>query len=76
MFASSGMGSQAYQGVVLCGGLGNRMKSLTDHIPKCMLPIGDIPMFWYPLNFLQRNSIRGSHFKSLHFGLKVMCILL
>ncbi|VDK67135.1 unnamed protein product [Litomosoides sigmodontis] len=52
------MVSQAYQGVVLCGGLGNRMKSLTDHIPKCMLPIACIPMFWYPLNFLQRNSIR------------------
>lgn len=53
------MVTQAFQAVVLCGGLGNRMTSLTDHIPKCMLPIAGIPMFWYPLNFLQKNSIRG-----------------
>lgn len=53
------MEAQPLQAVVLCGGLGNRMTSLTDHIPKCMLPIVGIPMFWYPLNFLQKNSIRG-----------------
>ncbi|KAK6103804.1 3-oxo-5-alpha-steroid 4-dehydrogenase family protein [Brugia pahangi] len=52
------MASQALQAVVLCGGLGNRMTSLTDHIPKCMLPIAGVPMFWYPLNFLQKNSIK------------------
>uniref|UniRef100_A0AAF5Q375 Translation initiation factor eIF2B subunit gamma n=2 Tax=Wuchereria bancrofti TaxID=6293 RepID=A0AAF5Q375_WUCBA len=52
------MASQALQAVVLCGGLGNRMTSLTDYIPKCMLPIAGVPMFWYPLNFLQKNSIR------------------
>ncbi|EFO25345.2 hypothetical protein LOAG_03140 [Loa loa] len=52
------MAAQALQAIVLCGGLGNRMTSLTDHIPKCMLPIAGIPMFWYPLNFLQKNSIR------------------
>ncbi|VBB27457.1 unnamed protein product [Acanthocheilonema viteae] len=51
------MVAQALQAVVLCGGLGSRMTSLTDHISKCMLPIAGIPMFWYPLNFLQRNSI-------------------
>lgn len=33
------------------------MTTLTDRIPKCMLPIADVPMFWYPLNFLQRNSV-------------------
>ncbi|KAM3718948.1 putative translation initiation factor eIF-2B subunit gamma [Dirofilaria immitis] len=52
------MAAQALQAVVLCGGLGNRMTDLTNHIPKCMLPIVGIPMFWYPLNFLQRNSIK------------------
>lgn len=34
-----------------------RMTELTDHIPKCMLPVVGVPLFWYPLNFLQRNSI-------------------
>ncbi|CAG9540575.1 unnamed protein product [Cercopithifilaria johnstoni] len=40
------------------GGLDNRMTSLTDYIPKCMLPIVGIPVFWYLLNCLQRNSIK------------------
>ncbi|EJW77551.1 hypothetical protein WUBG_11539, partial [Wuchereria bancrofti] len=38
------MASQALQAVVLCGGLGNRMTSLTDYIPKCMLPIAEVVM--------------------------------
>lgn len=51
------MRNSEWQAVVLCGGTGSRMTELTDHIPKCMLPVAGIPIFWYPLNFLQRNSI-------------------
>ncbi|KHN75896.1 putative translation initiation factor eIF-2B subunit gamma [Toxocara canis] len=47
-----------WQAVLLCGGMGNRMTELTDRIPKCMLPIAGIPMFWYPLNFLRINRIK------------------
>ncbi|MFH4973500.1 hypothetical protein AB6A40_000209 [Gnathostoma spinigerum] len=47
-----------WQAVVFCGGVGYRMTDLTDHIPKCMLPIAGVPMFWYPLNFLQNNGIK------------------
>ncbi|VDM97957.1 unnamed protein product [Thelazia callipaeda] len=52
------MSVQGLQAIVLCGGAGNRMTSLTNRIPKCMLPIAGVPMFWYPLNFLERNNIR------------------
>lgn len=51
------MTSRAFQAVVMCAGLGNRMTDLTKHIPKCFLPIAGIPMFWYPLNFLQKSLI-------------------
>lgn len=48
-----------WQAVVLCGGMGSRMTELTDRIPKCMLPIAGVAMFWYPLNFLRKNNIKG-----------------
>ncbi|VDK52315.1 unnamed protein product [Anisakis simplex] len=51
------MNGLEWQAVLLCGGMGNRMTELTDRIPKCMLPIAGIPMFWYPLNFIRRNGI-------------------
>ncbi|KAF7640348.1 NTP_transferase domain-containing protein [Meloidogyne graminicola] len=43
---------------VLSGGKGNRMPSITDHIPKPFLPVTNIPLFWFPLNFLQRNGFK------------------
>lgn len=48
-----------FQAVVFAGGLGNRMTDLTNHVPKALLPIANIPMFWYPLNMLSRNNITG-----------------
>ena len=51
-----------FQAVVFAGGLGNRMMDLTNHMPKVLLPIANIPMFWYPLNMLSRNNITGKFF--------------
>ncbi|CAK5084454.1 unnamed protein product [Meloidogyne enterolobii] len=47
-----------YVAVVFAGGRGNRMLSITEHIPKHLLPIINIPLFWFPLNLLQRNGFR------------------
>ena len=55
------MNGREWQAVVLCGGPGSRMTELTDHIPKCLLPIAGVPLFWYPLNFLQKNSVFGNY---------------
>ncbi|KAI6186157.1 Very-long-chain enoyl-CoA reductase [Aphelenchoides besseyi] len=46
-----------FQAVVLAGGLGSRMRSVTEHIPKAILPLANIPLFWFPLNVLAKNNI-------------------
>ena len=33
--------------VILCGGLGTRIREASDHLPKPMLPIGERPMLWH-----------------------------
>ena len=45
-----------FQAVVLAGGKGSRMTELTAAKPKCLLPIGNMPMIWYPLRLLERSG--------------------
>ncbi|MGE3974376.1 MAG: glucose-1-phosphate cytidylyltransferase [Bdellovibrionales bacterium] len=33
--------------VILCGGLGTRIRGVTDDAPKPMIPIGDYPILWH-----------------------------
>ncbi|XP_014673709.1 PREDICTED: translation initiation factor eIF-2B subunit gamma-like [Priapulus caudatus] len=43
-----------FQAVVMAAGKGSRMVDLTAKTCKALLPIGNIPMVWYPLNQLER----------------------
>ncbi|KAJ8687630.1 hypothetical protein QAD02_023424 [Eretmocerus hayati] len=45
-----------FQAVVLAGGKGSRMTELTAGKPKCLLPIANLPMIWYPLNLLEQSG--------------------
>lgn len=45
------------QSVILVGGRGERMKPLTDLLPKPMLPIKDNPVLWYQLMLLKKHGI-------------------
>lgn len=45
-----------FQAVVLAGGKGSRMTELTTGRAKCLLPIGQFPMLFYPLQLLQRSG--------------------
>lgn len=45
-----------FQAVVLAGGKGSRMTELTTGRAKCLLPIGQFPMIFYPLLLLQRSG--------------------
>ena len=39
-----------YEVVILAGGKGNKMRDLSDHCPKCLLPVANKPLIFYPLN--------------------------
>ena len=41
------------QAVVMAGGKGSRMTDLTSGKAKCLLPVGNMPLVWFPLNMLQ-----------------------
>ena len=35
------------QVVILCGGMGTRIRDIAEDIPKPMIPIGDRPILWH-----------------------------
>lgn len=39
---------------MLAAGRGSQMTDLTSKIPKALLPIGNMPMLWYPINTLKQ----------------------
>ena len=43
-----------FQAIVLAAGQGSRMAELTCETPKCLLPIGNKPMIWYPVRMLEK----------------------
>uniref|UniRef100_A0A667WDR0 Translation initiation factor eIF2B subunit gamma n=1 Tax=Myripristis murdjan TaxID=586833 RepID=A0A667WDR0_9TELE len=43
-----------FQAVLMAAGGGSRMTDLTYNTPKAMLPVGNKPLMWYPLNLLER----------------------
>jgi NDP-sugar pyrophosphorylase family protein len=51
--------SDEFQAVVLAGGTGSRMLTVTKDILKPLLPMANIPLFWYSLNVLAKNQIKG-----------------
>ena len=45
------------QAVFLCGGLGTRLKPLTDHVPKPMVDVNGKPFLWHLLEQLVEKGI-------------------
>jgi len=43
--------------IVLCGGLGERLRPLTEQMPKAMIPIGGRPMLEWQLRWLMKYGI-------------------
>ena len=64
------------QAVVMAGGYGQRLRPLTEHLPKAMLPMGDRPLLELILTQLRQTGIRQvcvtTHYKAdviaHHFG--------
>jgi len=51
-----------FQAVVMAAGRGSRMTELTSCIAKPLLPVGNKPMIWYPVNMLEKAGFQGSAF--------------
>ena len=48
-----------FQAIILAGGKGSRMSEMTAETPKCLLPIGNKPMIWYPVRMLEKAGFNG-----------------
>jgi translation initiation factor eIF-2B subunit gamma len=46
-----------FQAVVLAAGRGTRLPEVTSGFPKALLPVGNFPLVFYPLNMLQQHGI-------------------
>ena len=45
------------EAIVLAGGLGTRLRSVVQDLPKCMAPVGEEPFLSYIFNWLSRHEI-------------------
>ncbi len=45
------------KGFVLAAGLGERLKPITDSVPKPMMPVGNLPLIGYALRLLAHHGI-------------------
>lgn len=43
-----------FQAVIMAAGTGSRLFPLTERIPKALLPVGNLPVIWYPINLLEK----------------------
>jgi mannose-1-phosphate guanylyltransferase len=50
-------GVASMKGFVLAAGFGTRLRPLTEHIPKALVPFGGRPLLEHALDFLYRNNI-------------------
>ncbi len=45
------------QAVILCGGMGTRIRDVADDVPKPMIPIGDRPVLWHVMQTYAGHGI-------------------
>jgi len=60
------MQNKITQAVILCAGLGTRLRPLTDNIPKVMVPLGGKPLLEWHIEQLKKYGIRD-FFINLHY---------
>ncbi len=47
-------------GVILAAGIGSRLRPLTESTPKCLLPVGGVPLLRRTLVALQKSGVRDA----------------
>jgi glucose-1-phosphate cytidylyltransferase len=46
--------------VLFCGGLGTRIRDVSESVPKPMIPIGDKPVLWHLMHYYSQFGHRTS----------------
>jgi len=57
--------------MLLAAGLGERLKPLTEKVPKPLVPVGGRPMVFYVLDLLAAAGIAQVHMNTHHLGTQV-----
>ena len=70
--------------VILSGGLGKRLRPITDYVPKSLVPVDNVPLIDWQIKYFKRFGIQDlvicaghlshaltSHLKSKDFGVQV-----
>lgn len=57
-FRPAGRPTTPMQAVILAGGLGTRLRPLTDKVPKVMVNVQGAEFLWYLVRWLERNDIK------------------
>jgi N-acetyl-alpha-D-muramate 1-phosphate uridylyltransferase len=60
------------QVLILAGGMGTRLGSLTKNLPKSLVPINNKPFLEYQLEFLKRNNIHDIVLCVGHLGSQII----
>lgn len=56
---------------LLAAGLGTRLRPLTDHTPKCLVPVGGRPMLYWWLRICERLGVREVLLNTHHLPAQV-----
>jgi mannose-1-phosphate guanylyltransferase len=51
------VGGDSMKAFLLAGGLGQRLRPLTDHVPKCLVPINGVPLLSIWIDLCNRSGI-------------------
>ena len=54
--------------IILTGGLGTRLRPLTDRIPKCLVPLSGRPLLGMQFDHLKRAGIHSVYLNAHHFA--------
>ncbi|XP_059471596.1 translation initiation factor eIF-2B subunit gamma [Neocloeon triangulifer] len=52
------MYGKEFRVILLAAGSGSRMRDITNNKPKCLLPVGNCPLIWFPLSLLEREGFQ------------------
>lgn len=54
---SSPSGDGGYEAIILAGGLGTRLRSVVNDVPKCMAPVNGIPFINFIVSYLKNEGV-------------------